>query len=150
LFNKILIVCTGNICRSPAAEYILRQQLEEVRAWRGTVSSAGTGALVNHPVDETMGALLRAEGLDLKAHRAAQLSIAHLRWADLVLVMEKHHRQEVLRIDPVARGKTFLLGQWQNVEIPDPFQRGERAHVHALQLIHAAIASWLNKFRSAK
>lgn len=146
MFNKILIVCTGNICRSPAAEYILRQQLENGREWRGAIRSAGTGALVNHPADETTEGLLLADGLDLKAHRAAQLTMEHLRWANLVLVMEKHHRQEVLDIDPAARGKTFLLGHWLDAEIPDPFRRGQPAHVDALRLIRAAIALWLDKF----
>jgi protein-tyrosine phosphatase len=148
LFNKILIVCTGNICRSPAAEYILRQQLENGRAWRGAVRSAGTGALVNHPADETTEALLLADGLDLKAHRSVQLTLEQLRWANLVLVMEKRHRQEVLDIDPAARGKIFLLGHWLDVEIPDPFRRGQQAHVDALRLIRAAIALWLDKFRA--
>jgi protein-tyrosine phosphatase len=47
-----------------------------------------------------------------------------LRWAELVLVMEKHHRDAVLAMDPTARGKTFLLGHWTNTEIPDPYRRG--------------------------
>jgi len=118
-------------------------------SWQGAVRSAGTGALVNHPVDETTEAQLRADGgPDLKAHRAVQLALEHLRWADLVLVMEKHHRQVVLNIDAAARGKTFLLGHWLDIEIPDPYRRGEQAHADALRLIRVAISSWLNKFRT--
>jgi protein-tyrosine phosphatase len=77
-----------------------------------------------------------------------QLALEHLRWADLVLVMEKHHRQVVLNIDAAARGKTFLLGHWLDIEIPDPYRRGEQAHADALRLIRVAISSWLNKFRT--
>jgi len=145
LFNKIITICTGNICRSPAAEYLLRQRLEAVASWQGSVHSAGIGALVNHPADENTQAMMLAKDIDLSAHRAKQLTLEHLRQADLVLVMEKHHRQAVLDLDPTARGKTFLLGHWINTEIPDPYRRGEEAHAEALRLIELAISPWLEK-----
>jgi len=149
LFNKILTICTGNICRSPAAEYLLRQGLERWPNWQGTVSSAGIGALVDHPADENTQALMLARGIDLGAHRATQLTPEHIRQVDLLLVMEKHHRQAVLDMDPTARGKTFLLGHWINEEIPDPYRRGEKAHGEALRLIEAAIGPWLDKIGTA-
>jgi len=145
LFNKIITICTGNICRSPAAEYLLRQRLEAVASWQGSVHSAGIGALVNHPADENTQAMMLAKDIDLSVHRAKQLTLEHLRQADLVLVMEKHHRQAVLDLDPTARGKTFLLGHWINTEIPDPYRRGEEAHAEALRLIELAISPWLEK-----
>jgi protein-tyrosine-phosphatase len=76
--------------------------------------SAGIGALVNHPAEEAICAMMNARGVDLSTHRASQLTPARLRWAELVLVMEKHHRDAVLAMDPTARGKTFLLGHWTN------------------------------------
>jgi protein-tyrosine phosphatase len=145
LFNKIITICTGNICRSPAAEFLLRQRLEAVASWQGSVHSAGIGALVNHPADENTQAMMLAKDIDLSAHRAKQLTLEHLRQADLVLVMEKHHRQAVIDLDPTARGKTFLLGHWINTEIPDPYRRGEEAHAEALRLIELAISPWLEK-----
>lgn len=149
LFNKILTVCTGNICRSPAAEYLLRQRLEKAGNWKGEVRSAGIGALVNHPADDNVLALMLAQGIDLSAHRGAQLTVEQLRQADLVLVMEKHHRDAVLDMDPTARGKTFLLGHWLQAEIPDPYRRGEKVHAEALQLIQAGIDTWLKKLAVA-
>ena len=145
MFNKIITICTGNICRSPAAEFLLRQRLEAVASWQGSVHSADIGALVNHPADENTQAMMLAKDIDLSAHRAKQLTLEHLRQADLVLVMEKHHRQAVLDLDPTARGKTFLLGHWINTEIPDPYRRGEEAHAEALRLIELAISPWLEK-----
>lgn len=120
-------------------------RLEEIGGWQGTVQSAGIGALVNHPADENTLNLMKLQGIDLEPHRATQLSLDQLRQADLVLVMEKHHRQAVLDMDPAARGKTFLLGHWINLEIPDPYRRGEEAHKKALQLIDQAISPWISK-----
>ena len=136
MFNKIITICTGNICRSPAAEFLLRQRLEAVASWQGSVHSAGIGALVNHPADENTQAMMLAKDIDLSAHRAKQLTLEHLR---------QYHRQAVLDLDPTARGKTFLLGHWINTEIPDPYRRGEEAHAEALRLIELAISPWLEK-----
>ena len=133
MFNRILTVCTGNICRSPAAEFLLRERTE--RAGKPVEArSAGIGALVNHPAEDTTCAMMQSRGIDLSGHRATQLTSERLRWADLVLVMEKHHRDAVLAMDPTARGKTFLLGHWTETEIPDPYRRGDEAHAVALRL----------------
>jgi len=144
MFNRILTVCTGNICRSPAAEFLLRQGSEAI-ARPVEVLSAGVDALVNHPAEETTCAMMQARGIDLSAHRARQLTRERLRWAELVLVMEQHHRDAVLALDPTARGKTFLLGHWTNTEIPDPYRRGDEAHAEALRLIEAAVGPWVDK-----
>ncbi|MCB1965437.1 MAG: low molecular weight phosphotyrosine protein phosphatase [Candidatus Accumulibacter sp.] len=144
MFNRILTVCTGNICRSPAAEFLLRERTE--RAGKPVEArSAGIGALVNHPAEDTTCAMMQSRGIDLSGHRATQLTSERLRWADLVLVMEKHHRDAVLAMDPTARGKTFLLGHWTETEIPDPYRRGDEAHAVALRLIEAALDPWLRK-----
>lgn len=144
MFRKVLTVCTGNICRSPAAEFLLRQRVGEVGRAIETCS-AGTGALVNHPVEETTRALLLLRGVDLSQHRASQLTRQRLRWADLILVMERHHRDAVVAVDPAARGKTFLLGHWTKTEIPDPYLRGDAAHAEALRRIEAALDPWVRK-----
>lgn len=145
MFNNILIVCTGNICRSPVAEQLFQQQLGDSTSSTVRVSSAGIGALLNQPADATVQAMMLERGIDLSGHRARQLTTEQLRQADLVLVMEKHQRQAVIDMDPTARGKTFLLGHWIDAEIPDPYQRGEKAHREAIGLIVAATAPWLEK-----
>lgn len=144
MFNRILTVCTGNICRSPAAEFLLRQRIEALGR-PVEAQSAGIGALVNHPADETTCAMMQSRGVDLSAHRGRQLVRERLRWAELVLVMEQHHRDAVLALDPAARGKTFLLGHWTNTEIPDPYRRGDEAHAEALRQIDAAVGLWVEK-----
>lgn len=89
--------------------------------------------------------MMQSRSIDLSAHRASQLTPERLRWAELVLVMERHHREAVLAMDPTARGKTFLLGHWTETEIPDPYRRGEEAHAEALRLIDAALDPWVRK-----
>lgn len=145
MFERILIVCTGNICRSPMAEYLLRPRLEALPGGQGRVWSAGVAALVGQPADETTLSLMRDRGIEIGAHRARQLHRQDLRQADLVLVMEKQHRQAVADLDPPARGKTFLIGHWTGTEIPDPFRRGMQTHVEAMHRIDAALDSWLDK-----
>jgi len=144
VFNRILTVCTGNICRSPAAEFLIRQRCAAI-GLSLEAQSAGIGALVNHPADETTSAMMQSRGLDIGTHRASQLTPERLRWAELVLVMESHHRDAVLAMDPTARGKTFLLGHWTKTEIPDPYRRGDEVHAEALCLIEEAVDPWVSK-----
>lgn len=90
-------------------------------------------------------ALMLSRSIDLARHRANQLTRQQLRQSDLVLVMEKHHREFVLDLDPSARGKTFLLGHWNNSEIADPYQCGDEAHIKTLQSIEDGLQLWLEK-----
>ena len=144
MFKRILFVCTGNICRSAMAEGMLRAQLDE----SFEVASAGIGALIGHPADEHAREILAGQGIDIAAHRARQATTQVLRWADLVLCMEKHHVEEVHRIDPTSRGKTFLVGHWQDrYEVPDPYRQGREAFVQTLGELTDTLATWLPKLR---
>lgn len=145
MFNSLLIVCTGNICRSPVAESIFRQRLEASARWNGRVRSAGLDALVDQGADPTVLGMMRERGFDLAPHRARQLTPEHVREADLVLVMETHQRDALLDLDPTARGKTFRLGHWIDADIPDPYRRGDDAHRATIELIFAASAPWLDR-----
>ena len=140
MFKNILFVCVGNICRSPSAEYMLRDAVAE----RGIqVASAGLGALVDHGVDATAQALLLEHGLDASAHRARQISGSILAQADLVLTMERKHVRRITEIAPEASGKTFLLGKWQqDREIADPYRQHRAAFEHVYGLMAEGVASW--------
>ena len=144
MYERILVVCTGNICRSPVAEFLLRDAL--LKAGRKPdLQSAGVGALVGHPAEPTAIEIMRERGLDLGSHKARQASVALCRWAELVLVMEAHHRDALGDIDPTVRGKTFLLGHWQKQEIPDPYQRSREVWDESVRLIDAGVAEWLKR-----
>lgn len=127
------------------AEYLLRLKFKEIGCWHGEIHSAGVSALVNQSADATTMAMMLRRGIAIDSHRAKQLTIQHLRQADLILVMQKRHRNEVLELDPTVRGKTFLLGHWRNAEIPDPFQRGEMTYIQSLRLIDFCIQPWIEK-----
>lgn len=102
---RVLAVCTGNICRSPAMELLLQ------RAWSSgvIVESAGTHGLVGRPIQPTMGALLAADGVDSCRFIARRLTSAMATSADLVLTATTEHRSSVLREAPGALHKTFTL-----------------------------------------
>lgn len=141
VFNRILIVCIGNICRSPTAEYLFRRAL----ATRDIqVGSAGLAALVDRRMDDTALHLLAEHGIDGAAHRARQLTVAMLRGADLVLGMEKSHVAAMVGLAPEASGKIFLLDKWGEArDIADPFRQQREAFEHVYALIERGVSSWL-------
>ena len=122
--TKILLVCTGNICRSPLAAALLQRALTERGVEGMDVSSAGTGAWDGAPVSEGAYLVGLERGLDLSAHRARLLTRELIEEADLVLTMARHHRA---RVDELGgEGRVFVLGEYagregDEAEVSDPF-----------------------------
>ena len=85
MFNSILIVCTGNICRSPIGERLFQHYLDSKK-----IDSAGVGALVGHAADEMASTVSKNHGLSLDGHKGKQFDSNLARQYDLILVMEKH------------------------------------------------------------
>ena len=144
MFQHILVVCTGNICRSPVAAAMLAATLPGRR-----VDSAGLGALVGHGVEPTARELAEADGLDVANHQARQLTEAMLQAADLILVMSEGQRHAVADLAPAALGKTMLLGKWldggKGREIPDPYRKSREAFEHVHGLLKEATAAWVKR-----
>jgi protein-tyrosine phosphatase len=105
---SILAVCTGNVCRSPAVERLLANKLGPTVS----VSSAGTHALVGHPISEPMAALLRDGGIESDSFRARRLSEQMLKDADLILTMTRAQRGLVVELWPAAVRRTFALREF--------------------------------------
>lgn len=145
MFNTILTVCTGNICRSPVAEFLIRHGLSSKGRAGVKVASAGIGALVNHPADDAALDFMTGLEIPMETHRARQIDSSHTRQSDLILVMQKHHLDYILAMDPTARGKVFLLGHWSSREVPDPYQRGSASHRAAYELVQEEVAAWLKR-----
>jgi protein-tyrosine phosphatase len=145
LFHSVLVVCVGNICRSPVAERVLSAKLAE-RGGGIAVTSAGVGALVGHPADDTAAMVALANGVSLEGHLARQfthqIGLAH----DLILVMEPRHRQDIIKNAPDLSGRVMLFDHWRGGRgIPDPFRRAREFHETIFHQIDAAAADWATK-----
>jgi protein-tyrosine phosphatase len=145
VFKSILVVCVGNICRSPTAEYLFRHRLSATDI---NVESAGLGALAGNGMDATALAVLADHGIDGGAHVARQLNENMLRSAELVLVLEKRHVATIVQTAPQVSGKVFMLGKWQgDRNIPDPYRQHRVAFEHVYDLIDDAISSWVERLQ---
>ena len=112
---RILIVCTGNICRSPFIERLLQHELDERRPGSGAgtpeiiVRSAGTGAMVGSAMDPRAAAQLEAHGGDPSGFSARDLTQALIAESDLVLTATREHRGKVARMSPAAMRRVFTF-----------------------------------------
>lgn len=110
---RILTVCTGNICRSPAAEYLLREAFGPAVE----VRSAGTRAVVGHPVDAQMAAILP---MDTSGFAARQLKPDMIRHADLVIGLAREHRSRIVDVHPAAVRRAFTLRELTRIlQLPE-------------------------------
>lgn len=106
----ILLVCTGNVCRSPAAQFLLVEHLGPASA-QYSIHSAGIAAPVGAPIDPTIAGLLRGRGIEADPFAARRLEPDLLRAADLILTGSTNHRAAVVRMVPAAVRKTLTLKQ---------------------------------------
>lgn len=138
MFEKILVVCEGNICRSPIAMMLLREKLPG-----RDINSAGLGALVGHEMAPDMRALAEQMGVRCSAHSATQFTNELCHSHDLILVMERRHRERILNEFPGGGGKTFLLTQWNGgQDIPDPWRKDRSVYERAFSLIRESTEAW--------
>lgn len=141
MFERILVVCTGNICRSPFGEALLKQLFPEKQ-----ISSAGTSALVGHAADETAIRVAAKIGFDLQGHKGRQLDEAICRENDLILYMEAMHQQQIAQIDPAATGKSMPFAKWtEKKDIADPYRQSEEYFARIFAQMQRAANMWKEK-----
>jgi protein-tyrosine phosphatase len=144
---RILMVCLGNICRSPTAEGVLRQRL--VAAGLGErveVDSAGTGTWhVGNPPDARAQRHALQRGYDLSRQRARRVVEADFECFDLVLAMDEENLADLRRLQPAgARAETRLFAA---VEVPDPYQGGAQGFESVLDLVEQASDALIMELR---
>ena len=140
MFDSVLVVCAGNICSSPTAEYVLKSKLQGKNV---TVSSAGLTALEGKPADAQAQLIANEHNIDMSAHQGRQITSNLVANNSVILVMEQRHINDLCARYLQARGKTFLLGKWVgDKEIPDPYRQSQEAFKHVYELIDSACSAW--------
>jgi len=139
---KILIVCVGNICRSPMAEAVLRRRLPDGFA----ISSAGLAARIGDGVHPVAAEVLREQGYAAYEHQARQFERVMIDDAELVLTMEQRHSRALMALAPTLRGRLHLLGRWDGQrEIRDPCGRPKASFEEAFEQIERAAQLWCTR-----
>lgn len=141
MVNAILVVCTGNICRSPTGERLLRRAFPHKK-----IDSAGLAALTGQGAERHASAVAEQHGLSLAGHRAQQFTRELAKEYELILVMDRQQLQVISQMAPEVSGKTLLFGHWLGaVEIVDPYRQSPAVFESVYQLMSRATATWVPK-----
>jgi len=151
---RILMVCLGNICRSPMAEGVLRE-LARQRGLDLRIDSAGTGSYhEGEAPDRRAQAAMQRQGIDIGDLRARQLTAADFDRFDLLLAMDAHNQRDMRRLAPnvaLAQKAQLIMDHAPAHalrEVPDPYYGGD-AHFDAVyHMLHEACGNLLNDVRS--
>ncbi|WP_411817412.1 low molecular weight protein-tyrosine-phosphatase [Hyphococcus sp. DH-69] len=146
--TKILFVCLGNICRSPAAEGILRAKAKD-RDFEVFIDSAGTGGWhVGNPPDSRMIKSAAARGIDISYQRARQVDLSDFYQFDYLLAMDLSNHSDLLDLAPHNRTcdiRLFLdFADGDVRETPDPYYGGAHGFEHVLDLLERGADGFLN------
>jgi protein-tyrosine phosphatase len=151
----VLVVCTGNICRSPTGEGVLRRRAEaRGLADRIEVRSAGTHDYhVGEPPDARSLKHATRRGYDLSAQRAMQVSKEHFHEYDYILAMDRGHLRILKQLaPPEARARLGLFleasAKWRGEDVPDPYYGGVEGFELVLDMIEEAADRWLDRFEA--
>lgn len=144
--KTILFVCTGNSCRSVMAEYLLKKMVKGRTDVE--VVSAGTGVFINSSASSETISVLSREGMDASLHVSQPLNTVLLKKADLILVMTRTHRQQVLDWVPTVEKRVYLLREFAsangdfgiNMDIPDPIGKPAESYEECMLTIKDAVS----------
>ncbi len=148
----VLLVCTGNTCRSPMAQVMFQRRVSETLQCdvaelpnRGVmVISAGVSAAAGTPASESAIQAMRSRRLDLSNHESRPVSDALVRFADLILTMTRGHRHAVLEHWPAAAGKIQLLGR-DGRDVADPIGGDVAEYERCAAQIETHLPHWISQ-----
>lgn len=151
---KILFVCTGNICRSPTAEGVMRRRVEDLRLDdKILIDSAGTHAYhVGDAPDQRSVMTAKKRGIQIDGLRARKVEPGDFYEFDLILGLDFEHVQHLRRIAPEnAKAKTELFleyaGNTREKEVPDPYYSDQQHFEYVLDLIESGVDPLLKKLQ---
>lgn len=136
-FQNILVVCAGNICRSPMAEFLLKHHHPQLNIY-----SAGIIGLIGQPADTKAIECMQRLNIDMHTHIAQKLNADLVKRADLILVMSHRQQQHIEMTWPFAKGKTFRLGHWRSQNIADPYQHSQSFFDEVCLQIQQCVTDW--------
>ena len=150
--TRILMVCLGNICRSPLAEGILTSMVDTNKV---IVDSAGTGHwhVGNHP-DPRSVATAKKHGIDISKQRGRQFSIRDFTIFDIIYVMDSSNMENVLSLSETKADKekvSLILDNIfpdENVDVPDPYYGGELGFENIYEMLDKACEQITLKLKS--
>lgn len=153
---KILMVCLGNICRSPVAEGVMKHQLKSAGI-EAIIDSAGTGSWISGEApDKRSVANASKHGIDITSLRARQITVSDFETFDHIFVMDKSNFKNVndLCENPLYRKKIKLLLSALNnpsiTEVPDPYYGSDEGFETTFQLIEQGCAAIIQTIQQTK
>jgi protein-tyrosine phosphatase len=152
---SVLVVCTGNICRSPTGEGVLRA-LAAKRGLSGRIRIASAGTHDYHVGDAPDPRTLKhaaRRGYDLSAQRAQQVMKDHFHEYDYILAMDRGHMRILKALAPPnARAKLGMFleasGRWKGEDVPDPYYGGVEGFERVLDMVEEAAERWLDRIEA--
>ena len=152
--KTILFVCTGNSCRSVMAVEMFKKMLGGDKD-KINILSAGVGTMPGMRASEYTIKVLQREGIDATSHRSIAISKDMIQNADLVIAMDRFHKNRIVEIDPSAKNKTHVLREFKKApdeilepEILDPIGRPLEVYERSLVLIKEGLENlidWVKK-----
>ncbi|MBX2817417.1 MAG: low molecular weight phosphotyrosine protein phosphatase [Saprospiraceae bacterium] len=148
---KLLMVCLGNICRSPLAEGIARSLIDD-RGLDWEVDSAGTSGWHDGQAPDNRSIAVAANhGIDLTAQRSRKIEVRDLEKFDLILAMDRQNQRDVLELaSDQQRSKVQLILNYAqpglDLEVPDPYYGGAQGFEHVYQLLLQACGKLVDQY----
>ncbi len=142
--KKYLMVCLGNICRSPMAEGILRKEFE-IKGLEIQVDSAGTAAYhIGEPADERAQKELRKHGIDISYERAQKFKYEYFAEYDRIFAMDQSNYADLLYMAKTDKDRAKLdmimnvVDKGRNISIPDPYYGGDEGFARVYRMLKSA------------
>lgn len=134
---SVLVLCDGNLCRSPMAAGVLSHRLGDLR-----IESAGLSAVVGHRADPIARELLIERDIDINEHIARQVTLSMVMDATVIFVMTDIQKRSVESRYPFSTGRVFRLGHHRGLDVIDPYREDRSVFERVLSTIEAALDDW--------